>query len=835
MQLKAILLSAVVALVMLSPTIEAYSSGKHNSSGGCGCHGSSSSVTITDNFPSSYTPGQTYSIQVSVSGGISGTKGGFNVEVDKGSLSTGGNSGVKVSGKSVTHSNKANRAWSFDWTGPSAGSGTVSVGIAGMTANGASGTNGDAWSTKTLAITETVVSTNNPPTVSNIQITPLVANSADDLTATYIFNDQDAGDTESGTLIHWYKNGVHTTQHDGLTTLAKAHTTRNDDWQVLVTPSDGEDFGATDSSNIITVANSPPSISSVLLSPLTPTTEDNITSTIAGQNDEDGDALSFEYRWYLDGNLQEGLNNLSQLPSLATRNDDIWMLEIRAYDGEDYSNWAGSNSITIGQHTSNTAPTVDSITITPTNPDTQDHLVAQVTSSDADLDSITATEYQWRKNGAIAGITSSTVDSSTTSKGEVWSVEARVNDGTVWSAWTTSSPQKILNSVPVLESATISAVEVQTDENVTLTATMSDVDGDALTMNIMWYLDGTLQPDYTNEAILPSTLTSKGTVWTAVIQAYDGTDLSLESQTLSVEIVNSPPEVSVALEQVTSEDELTIGTEIADVDGDDVEIVSVTWFRNGFREGSLDDATTVPATFLGPGQEWSVELVSTDGEATVLSSASVTIANAPPIAEISILTESLFAGERVHLSAVQSSDPDNSIVRYQWTWQGGASSGIQTSLLLPQTGTIEVSLLVTDVAGATNTTTVGLSTIPALPCPILSSSVSGNNVNLVWTWTSPESTSFEIKRNGVTLGITNTTSFSDTPTLSGLSSYQIQTFIGDRALESPCQNPSVDATIEVSLVDVEDGPSALGGLGLGSIYALLGIFLLVSAFLRRGE
>ena len=183
MQLKAILLSAVVVMVTLTPVIEAYSSGRHfSSSSGCGCHGgSSSSVSISENFPSGYTPGQTYSIQVSVSGGVSGTHGGFNVEVSKGTLSTGGNSGVKVSGKSVTHTNKANRAWSFDWTAPTSGSGTVTAGIAGMTASGG-GTSGDAWTTTSVTITETVVVSNNPPTASNVQVSPSSPTSSDAIT-----------------------------------------------------------------------------------------------------------------------------------------------------------------------------------------------------------------------------------------------------------------------------------------------------------------------------------------------------------------------------------------------------------------------------------------------------------------------------------------------------------------------------------------------------------------------------------------------------------------------------------------------------------------------------
>ena len=836
MQLKAILLSTIVAMVMLSPIIEASSNGKHGSSGGCGCHGSSASVTISENFPSTYIAGQSYSIQVSVSGGVSGSQGGFNVEVDKGSLSTAGNSGVKVSGKSITHANKASRTWSFDWISPSSGSGTVSVNIAGMTANGANGNNGDAWTIATLTITETVVSTNTPPTVSNVQITPSGATSADDLTLTYDFNDQDIGDTESGTTIHWSKNGVHQTQHDGLMMLSKIHTTRNDDWSVAVTPSDGEDFGTTESSNIIIVLNAPPTIISSLLAPTTPTSDDDITASTFGQNDEDGDALTFEYRWYLEGTLQENLNDVDVLPSLATRSGDTWMVEIRAYDGEDYSTWVSSNPISVGQQTSNNAPTVDSIAISPTNPTTTDTLVATSTSSDADMDSITITEYQWRRNGALVGITTSTVDPVSTNKGESWSVEARSFDGTDWSSWVTSSSIQILNSVPNLDSASISAGEVTTDENISVSSTMSDADGDSLTMSIKWYLDGTLQPEYNNQAMLSAQLTNKGDIWTAVVEAFDGSETSTTSQTFTVQILNSEPTISLELDdEVTSQDILTLDALVADRDEDVIETVSITWYRNGFRESSLDNATTVPSTYLGPGQEWSVEMVVTDGEVIVVSEASVIIDNAPPLAVISVLTDDLYAGERVHLSGTQSTDPDNAIVRYQWMWSGGGASGIETSFLMPLTGTIDVVLSVTDASGASNSTTMTLTSSSPLPCPNLTSIVSGNDVSLEWTWTSPEQASFEITRNGVIIGVTNSTIFADTPSLTGISSYQIQTYIDDRILESSCQSPSTDVFIESSVTDFEEGPSSVAGLGLGSIYVLLGILLLVSATLRRGD
>ena len=835
MQLKAIVLSAVITMVMLSPIIEANSNGKHYSSGGCGCHSSGSSVTISENFPSSYTAGQTYSIQLSVSSSISGTYGGFNVEVDKGTFATGGSSSVKVNGKSITHSNAVNRAWSFDWTAPSAGSGMVNVDIAGMTANGAYGNNGDAWSTMSLTITETVVVTNNPPSVSNVQITPSMATSLDDLTLAYTYSDQD-GDLEAGTSIHWFKNGGHQTQFNDQLTISKTHTTRNDDWWAKVTPSDGEDVGSEVQSNIVTVFNAPPTIASAVLTPSTPTNDDDLSASVTGSNDNDGDALSYEYRWYLDGSLQNGLANLTVVPSYATRSGDAWEVEIRAYDGEDYSSWVRSTAISISEQTSNSAPTVDSISISPSSPTTSDSLTASSTSSDADMDAIVQTEYRWLKNGVLTAFSSSILDASVTSKNDIWSVEIRVNDGTDWSVWTASSTIQVLNTRPHLDGASISASEASTDQNVTVNASMSDIDGDTLTVLIVWYLDGTEQPAYNNLATLPSSATTKGDTWTAVLQADDGEDVSSQSQTVSVSIINTEPQLSIVLDEgVTSQDDLSVEAMITDLDEDVTEISSITWFRNGFREGSLDDATLVPSSYLGPGQEWSVEVVASDGESSVVSTSSIIVENAPPIAQITVLTESLYAGERIVLSALASTDADNSIVHYKWAWESGGTSGLETSLLMPLSGSLDVSLIVTDESGSTNSTSMTLESIPALACPNLVHTVSSNDVNLEWTWTSSVQASFEITRNGVVVGKTNTTLFTDSPNLIGTSNYQVQTMLDDRILESPCQSPSVEVVIESSSVELEQGPSSVAGLGLGLVYAIIGILLFTSSMLRRGD
>ena len=145
-----------------------------------------------------------------------------------------------------------------------------------------------------------------------------------------------------------------------------------------------------------------------------------------------------------------------------------------------------------------------------------------------------------------------------------------------------------------------------------------------------------------------------------------------------------------------------------------------------------------------------------------------------------------------------------------------------------------MSLAVTDESGATNTTSITIEPISALACPNLSRTVSDTKVQLDWTWASSVPASFEISRNGVVLGVTNETTFSDSPNVLGTSKYEIQTILGDRILESSCQSPSVSVEIDTATVEFEEGPSTVAGLGLGSAYVIIGILLFVASLLRRG-
>ncbi|DAC20096.1 MAG TPA: hypothetical protein D7H89_07365, partial [Candidatus Poseidoniales archaeon] len=153
----------LVSLLLLSivPLTEGNSSGIYNQSSGCSCHSASgttaASVSISGH-PASYSPGTTYTLSISVTGGVSGTNGGFSLEVSQGTLSAGGIGimAVKVNsaGNSATHTTNSYRSWSVDWIAPAAGSGQATISVAGLTADNSGNYNGDRWATATYQVPE---------------------------------------------------------------------------------------------------------------------------------------------------------------------------------------------------------------------------------------------------------------------------------------------------------------------------------------------------------------------------------------------------------------------------------------------------------------------------------------------------------------------------------------------------------------------------------------------------------------------------------------------------------------------------------------------------------
>ena len=136
--------AAVLAIALITSALFADSSGRTGrTSTGCTCHGSvNTGVTVTVSGPQTVAPLSTHDYTVSVTGGPSGTLGGFNLKASAGTLAAG--TGNRVSGSEVTHSNRNSRSWTFSWTAP-ATSGAQSFVTVGLGCDGNSSTSGDAW------------------------------------------------------------------------------------------------------------------------------------------------------------------------------------------------------------------------------------------------------------------------------------------------------------------------------------------------------------------------------------------------------------------------------------------------------------------------------------------------------------------------------------------------------------------------------------------------------------------------------------------------------------------------------------------------------------------
>ena len=81
-------------------------------------------------------------------------------------------------------------------------------------------------------------------------------------------------------------------------------------------------------------------------------------------------------QWYLDGSRVSTYDGVSTIPNVSTRTGDIWEVRITPSDGEDSGNVVTA-SIQIGS--SNNAPSIQSLTITPTNPVTTDDILMSYT------------------------------------------------------------------------------------------------------------------------------------------------------------------------------------------------------------------------------------------------------------------------------------------------------------------------------------------------------------------------------------------------------------------------------------------------------------------------
>jgi len=379
--------------------------------------------------------------------------------------------------------------------------------------------------------TDSATVINSAPSVASIAISPSTSvTTSSNLQCSATATDPDG---ETPTLGYtWDGDGVSLGSGTSLT-LDPSTASPGDTITCTATATDGA--GDTGSGTaFVTVDNSVPSITSVSISPTSPSTTDTLTCSHSGWSDPDGDSDQSTYAWDVNGT---GVGSDTSLTTTLVYGDTI-TCTVTPYDGTD-TGTPGSDSVTI----TNSSPVVDSLTLDPADPGTDDTVAATVSTSDAEGDSVTVT-YAWFVDGVETGHTGTTLDgASWFDKDQTVTVEVTPDDGTDAGA-TASDSVTVANSPPGAPTLAItpSTPDVGTDDLVCeVDVDAADADGDAITYVMTWTVDGTayssagdtgdsagwLGAETTtwSDDTVPAEDTSAGETWICTAEPDDGDDV----------------------------------------------------------------------------------------------------------------------------------------------------------------------------------------------------------------------------------------------------------------------------------------------------------------------
>ncbi|MHA2329323.1 MAG: hypothetical protein ACXACR_12480, partial [Candidatus Hodarchaeales archaeon] len=510
---------------------------------------------------------------------------------------------------------------------------------------------------------------NIAPNASSLLISPSSSITSTDLSASYAFSDLDS-DTESGSEIIWYLDGVLQGDLNGSTTVQAGNTTKDDEWHFKVRPNDGTDFGSWVSCLInVTIGNSAPSASNLAITPSGAKTANDLTTSYDFTDPDSGDSESNSFIiWYKNGFPQPGFENQTTIPAGNTSKGQTWYFTIQPSDGSDF----GTIKISVAILILNTAPAASSLTISPSTPQTTDSLLASYTWTDPDnaTDTDSGSLIIWYKNGVLQGASNNsiTVISNYLSKGEEWHFKVRPKDGAEFGSWA-SCPINvtIINSAPAASELTITPVEPTTTNDLIASYIFSDLDSDTESgSEIIWYLDGVLQGDLNGSTTVQASNTTKDDDWHFKVRPFDGTDFgSWVSCLINVTIGNSAPSASnlaITPSGAKTADDLTTSYDFTDPDSGDSESNSfIIWYKNGFPQPGFENQTTIPAGNTSKGQTWYFTIQPSDGSnfGTIKTSVAILILNTAPAANSLTISPSTPQTTDSLLASYTWTDPDN--------------------------------------------------------------------------------------------------------------------------------------------------------------------------------
>lgn len=571
---------------------------------------------------------------------------------------------------------------SFKWTVNGATAATTSSNlspslfVAGDTVS-CSATPNDRLEDGTTVVSATVTVQNAAPVVGSVVLSPTSPVVSDTLSC----QAKDVVDADGDTVslaYQWYKGATVITGASA-STLAASSLKKGDVITCVVTPTAASLAGAAQTSNAVTILNSAPTISSLLLEPDAPTETSTLTCTPQNLVDADNDPITKAYRWTVNG-TDIGVTS-STLTGASFKRGDQVRCSLTATDSSNASVTATSNAVTVR----NSSPVLSSVVLGPEPAYVTTILQCTPgTSSDADGDAI-GFQYQWKVNGTtVSGVSTSFYSASTLKAGNtVQCIVTPVDDLSSGSP-VASNIVTLANQPPVVTSVDLSPTLAYETTTLTCTANgVSDPDGDTVTLTYSWFVNGT------KNAVTTKTMNgsnfNRGDEVQCAVTPKDSASSGNTVKSNSVAIENTVPTLGGAtLAPTTAYEKTTLtctGVAPSDVDPADSSLALVfTWLVDGSSvrqvQGSKGQLTdTLTGSSFNKNASVSCTVAPTDGIATgtAQSSNSVTILNTlPTVTGVAITPTSATVQNTLTCTYASTADDDNDTVTvaYQWKING---------------------------------------------------------------------------------------------------------------------------------------------------------------------
>ena len=258
----------------------------------------------------------------------------------------------------------------------------------------------------------------------------------------------------------------------------------------------------------------------------------------------------------------------------------------------------------------NNPPVIAEVLLQPNPATASDALVATAAVSDIDGDDTTV-KFQWEVDGLALDVEGDTLPARSAVRGQTVTVEVQASDGFSF-ATPMSAEITLINAAPVIDSVVIDPSAPGVGDDLTCLIEARDDDGDALTTDVAWFIDG--QPSDQTALVLKEDLDRNTEVWCRV-QVHDQESSSEPRESEPVFIGNSPPtlpRIGLVPDPPTAcaEGYVEVTEASVDPDGDAITYVARWTDADGTE---VWDQMAYPANTFTAEASYTVEVVADDG------------------------------------------------------------------------------------------------------------------------------------------------------------------------------------------------------------------------------